>query len=388
MHRRGITAAASVLVSLMLGAVVLVLFMDRPETPAKRLAFKPPAPSTKAQTRPKPLTPMPRSVALRLPPPPSPPQPSRRAKPPMKPAMNPALKPEAKPAAKPAVKLMPPPILKAPPPKAKAKFLAKKARARPKPPELKPPKLEPRRPAPKPKPVLKAPSTMAPTPLFPKPERKPKLARKPEPPAPKPVPPRRAEPVQEAALPPARPATVVPDRATRREGRALLRLLEYGKGPVIEIAWPESEGSRDRLYRYFRQCFGMLNAVMDVRGRLYGETGPMGRPWAINLDRFSGFVRHPSGRSISAERALARHISARHGIHHGRLVRVFPRNVDATILGGLQKIIGIGYGTARAITATYQPRGNTLVLVAIRVNGQPLPGTINMSGLRRRGCSV
>ena len=227
---------------------------------------------------------------------------------------------------------------------------------------------------------------MAPIPLLRRPKRKPKIARKPEPPAAKPLPPRRAEPVREPALPPARPAIVVPDRATRREGRALLRLLEYGKGPVIEIAWPESEGSRNRLYRYFRQCFGMLNALMDGDGLLYGETGPMGRPWAINLDRYSGFVRHPSGQSIAAERSRARNISARHGIYDGRLVRVFPRNVDATILGGLQKIIGNGYGTARTITAAYRPGGNTLVLVAIRVNGQLMPGKINMSGLRRRGC--
>ena len=227
---------------------------------------------------------------------------------------------------------------------------------------------------------------MAPTPLFPKPERKPEAV------APKPKPPRRAETAREAALPPARPArparpaTVTPDRATRREGRALLRLLEYGKGPTIEIAWPESEVSRNRLYRYFRQCFGMLNALMDRDGQLYGETGPMGRPWAIDLDRYSSFVRHPSGQRIAAERSRARSISSRHGIGGGRMVRIFPRNIDAAILGGLQKIIGQGYGTARTVTATYRPDGNTLVLAAIRVNGQPMPGTINMGGLRRRGC--
>ncbi len=88
-----------------------------------------------------------------------------------------------------------------------------------------------------------------------------------------------------------------------------------------------------------------------------------------------------------AEGLPARNISARHGSGEGRLVRAFPGSADATILGGLRKIIG--YGTARPITAACRPYGNTLggntlVVAAIGVNRRPM-GTINMSGLRRRG---
>ena len=126
---------------------------------------------------------------------------------------------------------------------------------------------------------------------------------------------------------------------------------------------------------------------MTAEGRLYGETGPSGSPWAINLDRYSGFVRHPAGRTIAAERARARDISDRHGID-GRAVRVFPRNVDAVILGGLQQVIGGAYKNARTITATYAKRRGRLVLGTVRVNGRPHEGIVDISAVKRRGCLI
>jgi hypothetical protein len=215
----------------------------------------------------------------------------------------------------------------------------------------------------------------APTSLTPKTRAKPTRTLKPKT-APIPEPPR-----------PSQAGTITPTRATRREGRTLLRLLEHGEGPAIEIAWPANEGTRDRLYRKFRECFGMRNAVMTTEGRLYGETGPSGTPWAINLDRYSGFVRHPAGRSITAERARARDISARHGID-GRSVRVFPRNVDAVILGGLQQVIGGAYKNAKTITATYTKHRGRLVLGAVRVNGRPRKGAVDISAVKRRNCVI
>jgi hypothetical protein len=217
---------------------------------------------------------------------------------------------------------------------------------------------------------LKAPTSLAPKTRT-KPTRifKQKTAPRPEPPRPR------------------QAGTITPTRATRREGRTLLRLLEHGEGPAIEIAWPANEGTRDRLYRKFRECFGMRNAVMTTEGRLYGETGPSGTPWAINLDLYSGFVRHPAGRSIIAERARARDISARHGID-GRSVRVFPRNVDAVILGGLQQVIGGAYKNAKTITATYTKHRGRLVLGAVRVNGRPRKGAVDISAVKRRNCVI
>jgi len=164
-----------------------------------------------------------------------------------------------------------------------------------------------------------------------------------------------------------------------------LRLLEYGKGPAIEIAWPEAAGARDRLYRQFRACFGMRNAVMSAGGKLFGESGPSGAPWDLNLDRYSGFVRYPAGREIAAEQDQASSISARHGVE-GRLVRVFPRNVDAALLGGLNQVVGGAYNEARSITARYRRRQGRLVLEAIRVNGRALAGAVDVGAAARRGC--
>ena len=92
-----------------------------------------------------------------------------------------------------------------------------------------------------------------------------------------------------------------------------------------------------------------------------------------------------TGRTIAAERARARDISARHGIH-GRLVRVFPRNVDAVILGGLNQVIGGTYRGAKTITAAYWKRRGRLVLGAIKVNGRPRAGAVDISAVKRRGC--
>lgn len=322
---------ASVLVSLVLGAVVLGLILDRYLGPAQRRAVKPPVTLAKAKPPSQPSRLGRTGRAFRLPPPPQAPA---KIKPPERKSQP--QRPRA---------LAKVPVAKPPPAK----------RAGPA-----PPRLVPR--------AALAPTSQGLKPKAgPTPNAQPKAASKPKP--------RR----------PAPGGTVLSTRATRREGRTLLRLLEYGKGPTIEIAWPENEAARDRLYRKFRACFGMLNAVMTTDGRLFGETGPRGVPWDINLDRYSGFIRYPAGRTIAAERARARDIAARHGIH-GRLVRVFPRNVDAVILGGLNQVIGGTYRGAKTITAAYWKRRGRLVLGAIKVNGRPRAGAVDISAVKRRGC--
>ncbi len=333
--RRGSPALASVLVSLGLSAVVLGLLLDRQLRPAQPHAVKPTVTLAKAKL-PSPPKHLGRGVgALRLPPPP-------------KPQALVQIKPTERKTQPRRLRALPqPPVAKRPPAKRPG-------------PEA--PALVPRGPKAPPSQGLKPKAR-------PRAKLRPKAGSIPKPPRPTPE------------------GTVVSTRATRREGRTLLRLLEYGRGPIIEIAWPENQGTRDRLYRKFRECFGMRNAVMTPDGRLYGETGPRGVPWDINLDRYSGFVRHPAGRTIAAERARAREISARHGIH-GRLVRVFPRNVDAVILGGLNQVIGGSYRDAKTITATYWKRRGRLVLGAIKVNGRPREGAVDISAVKRRGCLI
>lgn len=180
-------------------------------------------------------------------------------------------------------------------------------------------------------------------------------------------------------------AEVEVDAEAVRTGRQLLRIFEYGDGPEIEIAWPDSSAERERLHGVLRRCFGMRLALIDRAGGLYLDAGPRGSRWPIDLDRFSGFVRRPNGRITSAERRHADRVAR----YHHRLpatdpVRLFPRAADAALLGGLAHLLGGDYRTANAITASYRLRGLRVTVGDLRIDGRRVAGWIDLS----RGASV
>jgi hypothetical protein len=289
---------------------------------------------------------------------------------------------------KPASVTLPPP----PAPAAKADVAPPTPKPTPKP----IPKPAPK-PAPKPKPAL--------TPLRPTAERAEAPAREivalqPEPdkpaprprPQPKTVPRPPPEPAPQSTPRPtpntvARTPAIPVDREAVRDGRQLLRLLEHGTGPGIEIAWPDSGAERRRLHDVLRRCYGMRLALIDRDGGLYVEAGRRGRRWEIDMDRFSGFVRRPNGRISPAERGDAARIAR----YHGRLpatepVRLFPRTVDAALLGGLARLGGGDYGAARTITATYRLQGDRLTVGGARIDGRRVAGRIDLSRAGAPGC--
>lgn len=49
---------------------------------------------------------------------------------------------------------------------------------------------------------------------------------------------------------------------TVRKGRTLLRILEHGDGPEIQITWPKSSRERDRLFDLLVRCYGVRVALM------------------------------------------------------------------------------------------------------------------------------
>ena len=172
-----------------------------------------------------------------------------------------------------------------------------------------------------------------------------------------------------------------------KEGRALLRLLEHGSGPTIEIAWPRDSRQRQTLYRTLAGCFGMKPILMDGSGNLFTREGARGQKWEINLDRFSGFVRQPAGFVAAEERGEADAIRRYHGLRFGtNIVRIFPRRVDAVLLGGLQQILGDGYRRARNIHGTYRQIGDKLFVEEIVADGVPVAGRIAFASRRR--CSI
>jgi hypothetical protein len=241
--------------------------------------------------------------------------------------------------------------------------------------------------APAPKaPTPKMLKPQAPTPKAPEPVTLKSKAPAPKAPEPKVPEPKAPEAIAADRQPETRKrARAAPDPAAMREGRVLLRVLEHGAGPSIEIAWPEAAATRTRLFRRFTQCFGMRVALMRG-GKLFTEAGPPGAPWAINLDRFSGFVRQPAGRLVAGEHRLSRRIRARHpGLSGAVLVRIFPRRVDALLLAGLKRIAGAAYKKDGVIRARYRLTGGHVMVADVRVDGRAAPGRIDLppSG---RGC--
>lgn len=211
-------------------------------------------------------------------------------------------------------------------------------------------------------------------------------------PTPNPEPKAEPAPLPERSVAQAKPEPKpVPQPDPRRaadEGRPLLRLLEIGEGPSVEIAWPASAAERRHLYRVFRQCYGMEIAVMDTSGRLYGEAGPAGAAWDINMDRYSGFVRQSSGGAALEEHETARQIRLRHGIGGEATVRLFPRAADAILLGGLKQLIGAGYAGNVRIRARYEVSGWHVGVAGLRVDAKPVAGRVDLSGAASRNCSI
>ena len=189
--------------------------------------------------------------------------------------------------------------------------------------------------------------------------------------------------------PSAESGTVVLDGEGVQQGRTLLRILEHGEGPSVEIAWPASGKAREHLFQRFASCYGMRIALMDGGGRLFVSEGRRQSPWSINLDRYSGYVRQASGVTGRAERQAIGRIRAHHGKVNGATpVRLFPRRVDAVLLGGLHELLGGDYARANTIRATYQLNGGNVIVDAVIVDGRRVPGRIDLSLGTGRTCST
>jgi hypothetical protein len=203
--------------------------------------------------------------------------------------------------------------------------------------------------------------------------------------APEPVPEPAVQPIPPAAQKPEpMPAALPVTRETIIEGRTMLRLLEHGEGPHIEIAWPESATARRDLYDRLTRCLGMRTALIDTSQRLYVDDGPAGQAWRLDTDRYSGFMRQPDGALVAGEQAVIDRIRARHGGHLREPVRLFPRRTDAVLLGGLRQAIGGESG--QSVRARYRLEGDRVIVDTITADGRAVSGRIDLTNASGRAC--
>ena len=202
-------------------------------------------------------------------------------------------------------------------------------------------------------------------------------------------PPPQPQPEPQTAIRPppqplAAPVEITPEAV--REGRALLRLLERGEGPDIEIAWPAAAAARSDLYRLFTNCFGMRTVVMTGDGEMFDAHAGRVAAGAFNADRYSGFVRQPAGGLSSLERAQIDAIRRRHGLDRGRVLRLFPRRVDAILLGALHRIAGEAFDKGVRIRARYRAVDNGVQVADIQIDGRAANELIVLPFTAQRAC--
>lgn len=367
--------AASAAILLMAMAVAAWVLHDRTPDPKPAVVTHPkpvvpPQPTETEADQPKPF---PGSMTLELVelPPELPPEPQGTASSPP-PAPEPQVKAD--------VAEPPPPVAPAPAP------IVEVLRPQPEPP---PPQTKPVIPL-RPEPRTAAPEIVPlhVTNVVPKAEPPPPTPLKPKPPKPvekTPV----ATPVKTAALQPPKPPKAVPKAdpppvqnvaALVGEGRAFLRILERGSGPSIEIRWPTDPQQRDRLYGVLVQCLGMRTVILDNDGRLYIGEGARGQPTTLNSDRYSGFVRRPEGAIATDEQREIARVRAYHAtIANADPARIFPRRVDAFLIGGLSQAVGEDYLKKKTIRAAYRLSNGHAIVDSITVDGSRIDGSIDLS---------
>ena len=159
-----------------------------------------------------------------------------------------------------------------------------------------------------------------------------------------------------------------------RQGRALLMLVESGEGPSITIDWPTSATGRAALIDHLRRCHGMELALLVGDGSIVRLEDPPGHSGPFDLDRWSGFLRLPSGGLTAAEEESRNRLMVLHGA--GQLVRLFPRRVDSGILGGLAQALGENYRRGHDIRLAYEWEQGRIVLGQLRLDGAPHDGRL------------
>ena len=172
----------------------------------------------------------------------------------------------------------------------------------------------------------------------------------------------------------------LPIKVNRLEkGRVLLKKLEYGKGPQVEVSWPKELAQKQELYSVFTKCFGMKTAGLNSSNQLFVRSSGGNRALTLNMDTTSGFIREIHGDISRSERGEIIRIEQKHPYQtFKRFVRIFPRNVDASLLQGLHLVLGDVFPKAKQIKASYRLTGYDVEVFEVSADTQMFPGSFHL----------
>ena len=171
--------------------------------------------------------------------------------------------------------------------------------------------------------------------------------------------------------------TIEADKKVTREGRVLLKLLEHGDGPAIEIAWPAARSAKNKLFDHLIKCHGMTTAIFVPKRGLFTKNSQSGNPIDLDRQNFSGFVRQSSGMIGEKEAHENNFIRRFHKLGDvGQLVRLFPRTEDARLLGGINTLSGGDYRFAKTVIGEYRLTNNAVYVDNLRIDAIKVRGRV------------
>jgi hypothetical protein len=174
--------------------------------------------------------------------------------------------------------------------------------------------------------------------------------------------------------------SVRPSPADIGRGRLLLERIEKGEGPSIEIAWPDEPASRQRLLQHLERCAGWTPLLL-ADGRLWRASDPSGHSWAPSPEQApSGLLRDVDG--VAVDDAAIASIRVRHRLSAGTLVASVERGWDARLLGGLDRLLGVGWAGA-VVRAQYVAESDRLTITGIMLNDAAVAGMVDLGAVSR-----
>ncbi len=176
-----------------------------------------------------------------------------------------------------------------------------------------------------------------------------------------------------------------PPRNAQEERSAgdVLRRIEAGEGPGLEIAWPSDPASRLHLTRVLSRCHGMATILMGEEGGWNLEDA--GSPWRFVPTVHSGFVRTVAETTLlPRDRASIARARRDAQFRTAPVRRVFPRHQDIALLSGLSRVIGEALSDQMSLRAAYEVGPLGVRIGNVTANGRSHQGGFTLPA--ERGC--